>query len=254
LSRAGRDRPPSPPRRWWSARPAGETGALPPDWTRRLDGLLKGYPGLPAEARQRLERRVESFVAAVPFEGCDGLEVVPWMRLVIATRASLLALGLPDAPYGRLFGVMLYPNEFWVEEIDEDETTGVVTEGQRALSGQTLDTDRIVLSWHDIEQALFSDDGYDVVVHEFAHYLDHAAAARGAQSDPAVRDAYHAHCAAVAADEETFLDPYGAEDPAEFFAVLAEAFIALPGELQQEDPALYGAMKRLLGIDPASWR
>jgi MtfA peptidase len=233
---------------------APSDAVLPPQWTQSLAELLRPFPGLSAELRARLAQRIERFAATIPIEGCNGLVVTPWMRLVIATRANLLALGLADGAFARLYGVMLYPDEFWVHEVDEDELTGVVTEGHRALSGQTLDTDRIVLSWRDVEDGTASDDGYDVVVHEFAHFLDHAAGARGAQFDPAFRDAYRALCAAVEADEDTLLDPYGAEDPAEFFAVVAEAFIGLPRELERQHAALYAAMRRMLNIDPADWR
>jgi Mlc titration factor MtfA (ptsG expression regulator) len=47
------------------------------------------------------------------------------------------------------------------------------------------------------------------------------------------------------------LDPYGATDPAEFFAVATEAFFDAPIALADEEPALYAVMLDYFGQDPA---
>jgi Mlc titration factor MtfA (ptsG expression regulator) len=51
----------------------------------------------------------------------------------------------------------------------------------------------------------------------------------------------------------TCIDPYGAESPAEFFAVLAETFVERPRRLQREDPDLYARLRDLFRLDPAAW-
>jgi MtfA peptidase len=48
------------------------------------------------------------------------------------------------------------------------------------------------------------------------------------------------------------LDHYGATDRAEFFAVATEAFFERPTELLRERPALYDALRRYYGQDPAT--
>ncbi len=237
----------------WSGSRPSDTPALPADWAESLSRELPIMAALPAVERARLATRVAEFVATIPFVGCGELQVSDRMRAIIAAQASLLTLGLPRLAYARLYGVMLYPDQFVVEESDEDEDTGVVTEGTRALSGQTIDTDRIVLSWQDVEDGLQRDDGYNVVVHEFAHHLDHASGGQFTQAHPALLAGYHELCNAVDRGEETLIDPYGAEEPAEFFAVLAEAFIGMPRELRAQHPDLYAAMQRTLQLDPADW-
>ena len=47
------------------------------------------------------------------------------------------------------------------------------------------------------------------------------------------------------------LDPYGATDVGEFFAVATEAFFCLPGELAHHKPDLYGVLRDFYGQDPA---
>jgi len=53
--------------------------------------------------------------------------------------------------------------------------------------------------------------------------------------------------------EPTVLDPYGAEDPAEFFAVATETFFERPTELEQRHPRLYEQLRRFYRQDPAAW-
>lgn len=223
------------------------------DWHALLSRSVRLYRRLPPELQPKLRERLAAFLERVDFAGCAGLEVTDEMRLVVGAQACILSLGLPDDALADPWGVSLYPDEFLVEEQDEDEDSGVVTEGTRALSGQTLDTDRIVLSWRDVLEAQDRDDGYNVVVHEFAHFMDHAAGLAGSRGHAALQREYEALCDAVDRGEDTLIDPYGAEDPAEFLAVAAEAFLELPRQLRDAHPELYAALRELLALDPAGW-
>jgi Mlc titration factor MtfA (ptsG expression regulator) len=49
----------------------------------------------------------------------------------------------------------------------------------------------------------------------------------------------------------TVLDPYGATNPAEFFAVSTESFFEKPAVLQKRHPELYAALKSFYRQDPA---
>jgi Mlc titration factor MtfA (ptsG expression regulator) len=59
--------------------------------------------------------------------------------------------------------------------------------------------------------------------------------------------------AAAARNAPTLIDPYGAEDPGEFFAVVTETFFELPLELREEHAALYEEFRRFYRLDPAGW-
>ena len=58
---------------------------------------------------------------------------------------------------------------------------------------------------------------------------------------------------AEARGEPTVLDPYGAENPGEFFAVATEAFFELPCEVQAKHSDLYTELRSYYRLDPASW-
>ena len=62
--------------------------------------------------------------------------------------------------------------------------------------------------------------------------------------------AYADFCRRVDDDEETLLDPYAAESPGEFFAVLSEAFFEMPQALAGDYPAVYGQLVKFYRQDP----
>jgi len=51
---------------------------------------------------------------------------------------------------------------------------------------------------------------------------------------------------------DTWLDPYGAEHPSEFFAVISEAFFEDPKETRRRYPEVYGQLKAFYRQDPAA--
>jgi Mlc titration factor MtfA (ptsG expression regulator) len=216
---------------------------------------------LPTPLRRRLDGLVLTFLREKSFVGCNGLQVTDEIRATIAAQACLLLLGRAGH-YDDLRSILVYPGAFWVEdEVHDDD--GLVTRRRRELSGEAWDSQRIILSWEDVaETAQQPADGYNVVLHEFAHYLD--AEGRGlAVVDGRVRalDAWHADllreydalCAAIDRNEPTYLDPYAAEDEVEFFAVASEEFIECAAQLRDAHPRLYTLLCEFYGIDPAEW-
>lgn len=231
---------------------------FPRAWRDLLDALVPLRSRWPRELGAEVDLLTQQLMTRWTFVGCGGLRVTDEMRLVIAMHAALLVVRRTSR-YEALYSVLIYPDEFVVEESEEDET-GVVTTGERALSGQTIDTSRIVLSWQDICDGLQRDDGYNVVLHEFAHFLDHeldglVASAPIGDGDwhVTLQAEYDALCAAVDRGEETLIDPYGSEHLAEFFAVATEAFFGLAPELRERHPALYAQLREFYGVDPATW-
>ncbi|MGA0104112.1 MAG: zinc-dependent peptidase [Steroidobacteraceae bacterium] len=228
-------------------RRAGEHGLSEAD-RMYLRQRMPAYAAMPGGLRSRLERLTATFMADKVFVGCGGLQVTHLMRLAVSAQACLLELGRGNLPFPDLRSVLLYPAGFVVNEPREDEW-GVVTEGPEALSGQAWDTSRILLSWEDVN-ARSAATAYNVVVHEFAHYL-HAETGGPGES---LLQAELAHLrAAIDHGEDTLLDPYGAEDVVEFFAVASEAFFEAPASMADSHPRLYAGLRDFYGVDPAAW-
>ena len=221
-------------------------------WRAILEGSVPLYCRLPREDRDELHGHAQILLAEKRFEGAAGLEVTDRMRLVVVAQASVLLLHRATDFYPKLVSVLLYPGEYSVQEEVEDDH-GLVEEIDEARVGESWRTGTLILSWEDVERDLTS-DLQNVVLHEFAHQLDaESGDLNGAPilADRSLRgrwagamsDAFERLGSAVERDGETLLDPYGAEDPAEFFAVATEAFFLVPTELECEEPALYAALR-----------
>jgi Mlc titration factor MtfA (ptsG expression regulator) len=231
---------------------------LPDTWRATLARNVPVSATLPEDLARRLAGLVISFMTEKQFVGCNGLEVTDEIRVTIAAQACLLLLGRAGL-YDELQSILVYPDKFWVEDEVHDED-GLVTQRRRELSGEAWDSQRIILSWQDIaESATRPADGYNVVLHEFAHYLD--AEGRGLAQSSRTLESWHDElvleyeslCDRVDRGQPTFLDPYAAEDEVEFFAVASEEFIECSMELRAAHPRLYSLLCEFYGIDPARW-
>lgn len=218
------------------------------------------YRRLPAALLPSLQGAMQVLLTEKHWEGCDGLTVTEPMRLTIAAQAALLQLR-PDADhFPGLDTILVYPETFVVAHPREDEH-GFVTEGEDELAGESWQRGVVILSWDDVlTDTRKAGDGYNVVLHEFAHHLE----AEGLGLADATRDPgtwhvelveeYEALRDEVERGNDTWLDPYGAEDETEFFAVVTEEFLECPVDLREAHPRLYGLMRDFYGIDPAAWR
>jgi len=244
----------------WRARRRAAVMAqpLPTTTLSVIDRNVPAVRHLPPELRARLESLMAVFIAEKEFIGCNGLVVTDEMRATIAAMACLLVLGR-RGHYDQLHSVLVYPTPFWVEDEVEDEA-GVVEKRRRVLSGEAWESSRIILSWEDVlEAARYPGEGYNVALHEFAHYLDAEGLGLGAGERTVAEWAdelaaeFESLLDAVDRGEYTFLDPYAAEDEAEFFAVATEDFFERAAELRAAHPRLYSLLQEFYALDPAAW-
>jgi Mlc titration factor MtfA (ptsG expression regulator) len=205
---------------------------------------------------------MQLFLRDVPIEGCGGLEVTEEIRVTIAAQACLLLLRMPYPKYTRVRRILVYPSSF-VPKTVELPSSGQIVRREVPLRGQAWTSGVVVLGWDAVQRdTLVATDGENVVLHEFAHMLD----AEDGNMDgiPVVESvsAYRAwaglvssqfaeHLARVERDELTTLDPYGAENRAEFFAVATEAFFEKPMQLREGQPDLYALLVDFFKLDPA---
>lgn len=236
----------------------------PPEWRAWIAAHVSSYGRLPAELRERVLGLTQVFVREKRFVGCNGLKLTDEMRVVIAFQASLLVVNRPGIPeenlYDELVSILVYPGAFIVDETVHHQ--GLVTTGRRALSGQAWEAQRMILSWDDIQHP---HEAGNVVLHEFAHYLDmendSMDGAPALRSAPAYArwsqtfwEEYHRLQADLLAGRPTLLDPYAATEPAEFFAVVTEVFFERSPQLLANHPVLYEQLKQYYGLDPAAWQ
>jgi len=206
------------------------------------------------------------FLADKEFHGTQGLVVSDTVALTVALQACL-----PLVHWGRdglrwyddFVGIVIHPDTV-VARREVVDDAGVVHHYREALSGEAMPGGPVMLSWRDVRTSGRSAaDGYNVVIHEFAHVLDMAdGMADGVPLLPpdlprnqwcALLDSeYEAFAARVEREEPTALDPYGATAPEEFFAVASESFFVDPLSLRAEHAALYELFRNYYGQDPVS--
>ena len=216
---------------------------------------------LDCEEMQRLRTLTEAFLTEKTFSGAGGLRLTDAMCVSIAAQGCLPILNLGLRYYRGWVGVIVYPDEFVIPRVIEDEF-GLVHEYDEIASGEAWEGGPLLVSWRDARMA---GEGYNVVIHEFAHKLDMldglvdgVPPLPSEQTRRAWREtlgaAYEDFCARVdaaeARGEETLLDPYTAEHPGEFFAVMSETFFETPEILYEEYPQLYEAFAGFYRQDP----
>ena len=234
--------------------------ALTPAERAALDDFVPQARALPPALRERLERLTAVFVGEREFVGCGGLAVTSAMKAAIGAQACLLVLGRDAHVYDRLRSVLVYPSQFVVPGEWRDEH-GVVTEEARVLAGESWDVSRVILSWEDVDSRGAPGEAYNVVIHEFAHYLDHGSggapwiAGSGARRRwfRLLDEELQRLRAQAESGAHTFLDFYAAEDRGEFLAVASEAFFEEPAAFARELPGLYRALADVYHLDPAAW-
>jgi Mlc titration factor MtfA (ptsG expression regulator) len=213
-------------------------------------------------AATELRRLASLFLDRKEFVATGGLRLGNDVVVAVAAQACLPVLKLGLEAYDSFVGIVLHPDQVLASRtmVDED---GVVHEYDDALSGETVHGGPVMLSWRDVRSAgARAGEGYNVVIHEFAHVLDmDRGLSRGLPDHlpmPTERSAwqdtwrqeFEQFAARVAEDDTTVLDPYGAESPEEFFAVTSEAFFVAPAMLAREHEALYRLLQGFYRQDP----
>jgi MtfA peptidase len=245
----------------WKRKHTLASAAIPePQWREALESLpfLAIYTD---DELARLRQRVVLFLTSKSIVGGDGFEVTPIMRVIIALQACALTLNLAPGYYDGWENVIVYPDEF-ITTLEYEDDAGVVHKRRESISGEALPGGPVVLSWPDVE-ADWTSAGMNLVIHEFAHKLDmRSGNANGCPPLPAempprswqktMSSAYEQFRDRVEAGEETAIDPYAAESPAEFFAVLSEVFFVDPTLLLQEYAKVYELFAWFYRQDPAS--
>jgi Mlc titration factor MtfA (ptsG expression regulator) len=213
----------------------------------------------------RLRELATLFLAEKEFSTAGGLVLTDAMAVAVAAQACLPVLHLPGglSLYDGFVGIVLHPQEVLVQRQWSDEA-GVVHSGEEVLAGEAMEGGPVMLSWQDVQMAGAAEragDGYNVVIHEFVHVLDmrHGGVdGMPALPERAMQDRWRhvmaqalaQHTAEVDAEQPTWLDPYAAQGPEEFFPVTAEAFFVAPDGLQAEFPEVYALLREYFGQDP----
>ena len=214
--------------------------------------------GLSRDETQRLQALSLLLLVEKEFSGAQGLELDDAMRLSIAVQACLPVLNLGLDRYDVWSEIVVHPGDFQVR-VTETDDHGVVHEFDDERAGESWQGGPVVLSWDAAVERARHERGDPRIRAQARHGQRrgrrHAAAALGhgrARVGRSIRAAYEGFCDAVDREKETWLDAYAAEAPAEFFAVISEAFFEKPNETRRRYPDVYEQFKLFYRQDPAT--
>lgn len=233
------------------------------EWRQIIERNVPLFARLPDADKTELLGHVQVFIAEKLWEGCGGLELTDEIRVTIAAQACMLLLHRDTDYYPKVKVILVYPGGY-VATGERSMGGGLWTQGEEHLLGHTQEQlGAIVLAWDAaLHGSRVYDDGHNLVLHEFAHQLDFEGT--GTDGTPLLdtRQQYVSWARVLGAEyeqlrrlddagEPSFLDGYGATNPAEFFAVVTEFFFERPTELRVKHPALYDELKGFYRQDPA---
>ena len=225
--------------------------------------------GLPARKLHQLRELTTRFIADKRCFGAQGFEVDDYVRVAIGAQACRLALNLGYGTLAACRTLVIYPAGFVAprEVWDED---GIVHRGYEELDGEAMYGGAVALAWDEARpwREAAGQDAWtgNVVLHEFAHKFDelsghhngHPPLRKGMSAvrwAATLSAAFEGLREALDRGESPPLDDYAAQSPAEFFAVLVEAFFTAPWIVAEPWPTVHAQLVELFGEDPlAHWR
>lgn len=237
---------------------------------------LARYPfldGRPQQAMTNLRAMSAEFLRDKEFHGAHGFVVTDEVALAVAAQAVLPVLHLAGGLewYDDFVGIVMHSAEVVARRKTVDDA-GIVHEYDEILAGEAMDRGPVMLSWQDVlASSIATADGYNVVIHEFAHKLDmRSGEADGCPPLPVgfagtsnSRDARAAWMSVMGpayagfrestivaerfGGEPPWLDAYGAESMAEFFAVACEGYFVNRPAFTSEFPTLVTLFDEFFG-------
>jgi Mlc titration factor MtfA (ptsG expression regulator) len=220
-----------------------------------LEKNVSLYRRMPEELRGDLLEMIPAFIRQVQWEGKAGQDITEEMKACIAAEACIPVLRLKVGLkiYRKLTRVEVFPKD--LSPIDWPGAAGCAT-------------DTVVkLGWYWSEIGMNDgQDGYNLVVHEFAHVIDFASLDGKADGVPPfdsysesrewekfVAQNFEDFQRETGKDNESVSD-YGSSNEAEFFACATESFYERGARFKQEWPEIYDRLKDFYGVDPLLWR
>jgi MtfA peptidase len=205
------------------------------------------YNRLDDTRKKEFEDRVQQFLAQVRIVGVK-TTVEETDRVLVAASAIIPIFGFSNWEYMNLNEVLLYPDSFnrdFEQQGDDRNTLGMVGSGpfQNVM----------ILSQHELRQGFLNKTGKtNTAIHEFVHLVDKTDGSVDGIPEFLVDRKYilpwlelmHKEIKKIMANRSD-INPYGATNEAEFFAVVSEYFFERPDLLESKHPELYELLAKI---------
>lgn len=214
---------------------------IPENYKTLLSGEVPFYTNLDKEKQVEFENRVQHFLATTRITGVNTV-VEDIDKILIAASAVIPIFNFEGWEYVNLHEVLLYPDSFDHEFQQEGTNRSVI-----GMVGNGAMNHVMILSQHELRQAFINKTGKsNTAIHEFVHLVDKTDGTIDGVPEFILEKKYIVPWLQLMRKEielilkdRSDINPYGATNEAEFFAVVSEYFFERPKLLKEKHPELY---------------
>jgi len=211
------------------------------DYKAILSEQVPFYKNLDEDRKQEFENRVQHFLATTRITGVK-TTVEDVDKVLIAASAVIPIFNFPGWEYVNLHEVLLYPGSFDHEFQQEGDQRSII-----GMVGSGAMNHVMILSQHELRQAFLNTTGKtNTAIHEFVHLVDKTDGSIDGIPGFILDKKYVLPWLQLMRKEielilkdRSDINPYGATNEAEFFAVVSEYFFERPKLLKEKHPELY---------------
>ena len=223
------------------------TGPIPETFRKILEEHVPFYKNLDDDRKQEFENRIQHFLASTRITGIK-TTVEDIDRVLIASSAVIPIFNFSGWEYVNLHEVLLYPDSFDHEFQQEGAHRSII-----GMVGSGGMNHVMILSQHELRQAFINKTGKtNTAIHEFVHLVDKTDGTIDGVPEFIVEKKYILPWLQLMRKEielilkdRSDIDPYGATNEAEFFAVVSEYFFERPKLLKEKHPDLYKLLSEI---------
>jgi Mlc titration factor MtfA (ptsG expression regulator) len=225
---------------------------MPAGYRELLNEWVQFYELLNDQKKKEFEDRMQIFLHQVRISGVKTM-VDDLDKVLVAASAIIPIFGFSGWQYMNLREVLLYPDSFnmdFEQTGGERDTLGMVGTGPM----QNV----MILSKHELRQGFLNKTGKsNTAIHEFVHLVDKTDGAVDGIPDLLLSRQYVLPWLNLMQSEikkilknRSDINPYGATDKGEFFAVVAEYFFERPDLFKEKHPELYELLSKMFRQTP----
>jgi MtfA peptidase len=223
--------------------------AVPVGMKKILSTEVPFYEELSAESKINFENRAAIFLTQVKITGVK-TAVEDIDRVLVAASAIIPIFNFPGWEYRNLHEVLLYPDSFDHEFEQEGQGRNIL-----GMVGSGAMNHVMILSQFELRQSFSNKTGKNnTAVHEFVHLVDKTDGEIDGLPEALLDKKYIVPWLQLMQREisdikenESDINPYGATNESEFFAVVSEYFFERPELLKEKHPELYALLLKVFG-------
>lgn len=225
--------------------------AFPLKYRTILNQYVAFYNSLSNDKKLQFENRVHEFLLKCSITGVE-TEVSDTEKVLIASSAVIPIFSFPTWQYNNIDEVLVYPSSFNEAYETEGENRNIL-----GMVGSGVMERKMILSKQALLNGFANDsDKKNTAIHEFVHLIDKTDGAIDGIPALLLDQPYALPWVALIHkkidsiyDGQSDINPYGATNKAEFFAVVSEYFFERPKLLKRKHPELYRNLERIFKQD-----